>query len=98
MARFKRVKETAERPAVSDDFISDDPAQSVSQPSETPEEALRSLKGDMTGEAVDPSDTEEKAIPKKQKVYSSGILLDDNLQPVQAKKAGKGTLCFAASV
>ncbi len=90
MARFKRVKEAAERPAVSDDYIYDDPAQSASQPSETPEEALRSLKGDLPAEETAASaDTETENIPKKRKVYSSGIMLDDNLQPVQSKKSRK---------
>ena len=92
MARFKRVnKENQERPAVSDDFIYDDPNQSDLQPSETPEEALRGLKGnaDMPESPAPSADQENNTASESRKVYSSGIMLDDDLQPVPTGKVRK---------
>ena len=88
------------RPVVINDFIYDMPEDSGSADSgiphsETPEEAVRKLRGrsgeeqakpEHTGSsesssAQDPDDN-EPFTPNKRKVYSSGYILDDNLQPV----------------
>ena len=102
MARFRITKKQREdtRPVVSDDFIYDDPtgsaASSDSSPlSDTPEEAIRKLRGRSasstdTSESTSPdsdrsSDTESPKTsekPASYKVYSSGVMLDDNLQEV----------------
>lgn len=86
------------RPLVIDDFIYDDPdnKESVSSAgagisSDTPDEALRKLrkrvprKEDAPLGEPDASDTaedEEEGGASSGKVYSSGIMLDENLQPV----------------
>ncbi len=97
MARFRISRKKAEddRPVVSDDFIYNVPGEpDVPAASETPEEALRKLRhtddGDREkdsgkekedGKEEDQEDGKEpKAAPSK--VYSSGIMLDENLQPV----------------
>ena len=85
------------RPVVTDDFIYDDP-DSVVNPSEesepasdTPEEAIRKLRRkkadsvpeDAPGEsAAEPSSDDDATESEKPAVYSSGIMLDENLQPV----------------
>ena len=85
------------RPVVTDDFIYDDPETSGSASkeagpvSDTPEEAVRKLKrkkpaqdsedtGSETKEDSVSGDTTEDE--KTSTVYSSGIMLDENLQPV----------------
>ena len=86
------------RPVVTDDFIYDDPDSALNTENEsgpvsdTPEEAIRKLKrkkpdpvqdsGENKSSGADgvPSDDSGSAEPSK--VYSSGIMLDENLQPV----------------
>ena len=88
------------RPVVVDDFIYDSPDVPLSSGSagpdtphsETPEEAVRKLRGrsDNVPEVHPDSDetvsgqsgADESSVPNKRKVYSSGYILDDNLQPV----------------
>ena len=98
MAGRRRLERKTDdrRPVVTDDFIYDDPRQSFadseSDPvsSDTPEEAVRKLRkrtarNDMEPEDKDSrsgSDSEEEAAPERGTVYSSGIKLDENLQPV----------------
>ena len=103
MARFrqKQKQDKDPRPVAVNDFIydtPDDPLLPVSSDadsprSETPEEAIRKLRGRDTGsseesglsevpEAQDESSVDDPVVPNKRKVYSSGYILDDNLQPV----------------
>lgn len=85
------------RPVVTDDFIYDDPDTSVSSASadepvsDTPEEAIRKLRRrdpkrvSESNQAKDPEDLpadEESSSSSSSTVYSSGIMLDENLQPV----------------
>ena len=90
--RLKRVTEDA-RPVVTDDFIYDDPAESAEEPdaegtpSDTPEEAVRKLKR-RSGESIPDSETDPEASggsdsSSDRKIYSSGIMLDDDLQPIE---------------
>ena len=98
MAGKRRQKRKTEehRPVVTDDFIYDDPqlqssGGSDSDPvaSDTPEEAVRKLrrssrkeeKQSDSGEYTAGASLEETA-SKRGPVYSSGIMLDENLQPV----------------
>ena len=107
MAGRRRLERKTDdrRPVVTDDFIYDDPQQSFtdgnSDPvsSDTPEEAVRKLRkrtsqNDIESEENDSrsgSVSEEKAASERGNVYSSGIRLDENLQPVykSGKKAHK---------
>ena len=110
MARFRRTPkpEKDPRPVVVNDFIYDTPsadAASEESRSETPEEAIRKLRGrgedpappsapsqeasspEAPSAESAPADTPEDpdvipAKPNKRKVYSSGYMLDDNLQPI----------------
>ncbi len=74
----------------SDDSLSSAGTDSESLHSETPEEAIRKLRGRSEAEkedsssGVSPSDDSDEipVVPNKRKVYSSGYILDDNLQPV----------------
>lgn len=76
----------------SDDNLSSDAGGSDSLRSETPEEAIRKLRGRSEAEKADSSSSSDvsssdsgddiPAVPNKRKVYSSGYILDDNLQPV----------------
>ena len=80
---------------MTDDFIYDDPQNdsAAGDPgilSDTPEEAVRKLRGrpasDVSPEEPDEetgpeADGKEESSGKKRKVYSSGIMLDDDLQP-----------------
>ena len=86
------------RPVAVNDFIYDSSDDSPSSAgtdsgsfhSETPEEAIRKLRGRSEAEkedsssGVSPSDDSDEipVVPNKRKVYSSGYILDDNLQPV----------------
>lgn len=85
------------RPVVTDDYIYDDPdaegsASAESEPaSDTPEEAIRKLRKkkavpepeDSSDEAPAESGSDEKpSASASSTVYSSGIMLDENLQPV----------------
>ena len=96
MARFHRNRQPEEdtRPVATDDFIYDETDSAGDTVlSETPEEAVRKLRGRSVRSAEEESDKspEEKAVekelnrvvPNKRKVYSSGIVLDDQLQPVR---------------
>ena len=110
MARFRRTPkpEKDPRPVVVNDFIYDTPsadAASEEPRSETPEEAIRKLRGrgedpappsapsqeasspETPSAESAPADAPEDpevipAKPNKRKVYSSGYMLDDNLQPI----------------
>ena len=127
MARFRRTPKKPEkdpRPVVVNDFIYDTPASessgSEASRSETPEEAIRKLRGrgeesaapsvpaseassaeasfvassaessageasgteSPAGEASGSEDDVIPVAPNKRKVYSSGYILDDNLQPI----------------
>lgn len=94
------------RPVVTDDFIYDDPDTSVSSVSadepvsDTPEEAIRKLRRrdpkrvSESNQGKDPEDLpadEESSSSSSSIVYSSGIMLDENLQPVypSGKKSRK---------
>ncbi len=84
------------RPVVTDDFIYDDPQQSFTGgetdpvSSDTPEEAVRKLRrrtqendaDDEENASRKESVAEEKHESERGTVYSSGIKLDENLQPV----------------
>ena len=85
------------RPVVTDDYIYDDPddsksSVSVNEPiSDTPEEAIRKLRRrdpdpDSETDHDKPSENspsgEDSAASASSTVYSSGIMLDENLQPV----------------
>ena len=99
MARFHRNRQPEEdtRPVATDDFIYDETDSAGDTVlSETPEEAVRKLRGRSVRSAEEESDKspEEKAVekelnrvvPNKRKVYSSGIVLDDQLQPVRKER------------
>ena len=124
MPRLRITKRRSEdqRPVVSDDFIYDDPGLPVSPDpvSDTPEEAIRKLRGRTpvsdepasdapasdasssdasVSDAVDdsPSGESDASPSASSKVYSSGIMLDDNLQAVQPeggkkRRSGSGKL------
>ena len=99
MARLRRGQkpEKDPRPVAVNDFIYDMPedhgsADSDVPHSETPEEAIRRLRGrsgEERPETPDPSESspspdsaDDPVVPNKRKVYSSGYILDDNLQPI----------------
>ena len=98
MAGRRRLERKTEdrRPVVTDDFIYDDPAQSITEneseaaSSDTPEEAVRKLRkrtqhNDQDSGGIDSapeSAVEEKTEAARGKVFSSGVKLDENLQPV----------------
>lgn len=105
MAGRRRLERKPEdhRPVVTDDFIYDDP-EAADRPSEvpgsdTPEEAIRKLRRKSAQTLPETSDPESSAGPDESggsaqdssKIYSSGIMLDENLQPVipSGKKARK---------
>ena len=105
MAGRRRLERKTDdrRPVVTDDFIYDDPQQSFSDvesdpvSSDTPEEAVRKLRkrtsqNDMDSgenESISGSDTDSGSTSERGTVYSSGIRLDENLQPVY--ESGKKT-------
>ena len=84
------------RPVVTDDFIYDDPIHQDSVnhndiASDTPEEAIRKLRrkpsdhgmeNDAGGPVTEHSSPAGSGSEEKQTVYSSGIMLDENLQPI----------------
>ena len=93
----KPVKDS--RPIVVDDFIYNDPdgLSGSAEPaagSDTPDEAIRKLRGRP---AEEPAPEPESAVPEEtgtdagksaqpeRKVYSSGVILDEDLQPVDVK-------------
>ncbi|MBR5961163.1 MAG: rod shape-determining protein MreC [Clostridia bacterium] len=93
------------RPVVTDDFIYDDPQQPVADEStdqvssDTPEEAVRKLrkrtqqnnKDSEVEESRPEADSGDPSSKERGTVYSSGIMLDEDLQPVyeSGKKARK---------
>lgn len=94
MARRRLERKETKRPVITDDFIYDDPDDKLTEPaggpaSDTPDEALRKLRkrpaaAPVPEEEEKPDsapDTSEEEPPAK-KVYSSGVMLDENLQPV----------------
>lgn len=105
MAGRRRLERKTEdrRPVVTDDFIYDDPqdpfTDTDSDPvsSDTPEEAVRKLRkrtqkneaDSETDTGIPESESEDMPSTEREKVYSSGIKLDDDLQPVyeSGKKA-----------
>ena len=104
-ARRRLERKTEDRrPVVADDFIYDDPLtpgqnETADEPaSDTPEEAVRklrrkrpeSLPEDISSEVPSgDSDSGDGASSEQGKVYSSGIMLDENLQPIH--ESGKKT-------
>ena len=94
--RHLERKTDERRPVVTDDFIYDDPQQSFTGgetdpvSSDTPEEAVRKLRrqaqqNDADTEEKDSgaeSAAEDNPAAERGTVYSSGIKLDENLQPV----------------
>jgi rod shape-determining protein MreC len=94
--RITKRRQDEQRPDVSDDFIYDEPDQPVSghPGSDTPEEAIRKLRStntetDNSGYQEDKNTEPSPSLSSGSKVYSSGIMLDDNLQPVQPEGTGK---------
>ena len=95
--RPEKAKENS-RPVVTDDYIYDNPlhidsGDSGTEPvSDTPEEAIRKLRrkkaesssgdSDLSGSASEPSSADEPDSSGRSKVYSSGIMLDEDLHPV----------------
>ena len=94
------------RPIVVDDFIYNDPdgltgSDSAASDSDTPDEAMRKLRGRRREEsaAASPEEPESppsentdssapgagKGAPSGRKVYSTGVILDEDLQPVDAQ-------------
>ncbi len=76
------------RPVVVDDYIYNDPEDSVSADSvssDTPDEAIRKLRGRSAEDSSESPKTDDQ--PEKgtapSRVFSSGIMLDENLQPVE---------------
>ena len=112
MALFHRGKQPEKdpRPIAVNDFIYDSPEDpdSGSSNSETPEEAIRNLRGRNTpAQAETPvpdagHSAEEKnetsVVPNKRKVYSSGYILDDNLQPVGRESRSQPVLRIIAMI
>ena len=106
MPRLKRhgKPETDSRPVVTDDFIYDDPDNNGSQPepvsSDTPDEAMRKLRGRSDAQITDPvpesrpgasSESDHDTAGGTGKVYSSGIMLDDDLNPIgTTRKRSRG--------
>ena len=92
MARPRRGQrsEKDSRPVATDDFIYEQTEEdSVTVSSDTPEEAIRKLRvrNDKDPDSSVPEDEntypdENRPVPNKRKVYSSGVILDDNLEPV----------------
>ena len=101
MASRRRLERKTEnrRPVVTDDYIYDDPDNTLTDDSgaapssDTPEEAIRKLRRKKTGadvtetgsvaavsDSADSGDSASGHSPST--VYSSGIMLDENLQPV----------------
>ena len=96
MAAKRRLERKSDdrRPVVTDDFIYDDPVTPVASSadeepvSDTPEEAIRKLRRKKAekdpGNSVqnDTGSASEESSAAASTVYSSGIMLDENLQPV----------------
>ncbi|MBR0266908.1 MAG: rod shape-determining protein MreC [Clostridia bacterium] len=93
MARPRRGQRSEKdpRPVATDDFIYEQTEDdSVTVLSDTPEEAVRKLRvrtdrendNSVSSEENDQYSGESRPVPNKRKVYSSGVILDDNLEPV----------------
>ena len=93
MARRRLERKDDKRPVVTDDFIYNDPDDMLSSEnapaSDTPDEALRKLRKRPSApadEPAEPQETERSSGDAEEtassKVYSSGIRLDENLQPI----------------
>lgn len=104
MSARRRLERSTEdrRPIAANDFIYDDPSTEASDDtmdgfvSDTPEEAIRKLRRRRPSAPEEtPAQSEEtdsdvsSSDEKKHTVYSSGIMLDENLQPVRTKKPRK---------
>ena len=91
--RHKKISGNDPRPIAVDDFIYD-PAESDSPEtpaSDTPEDAIRKLRSRAASKPDETSGTEGDAPEigsreNKRKVYSSGVVLDDELKPVAREK------------
>ena len=96
----KREKHVPDdRPVVVDDFIYEDPedssGESDSPASDTPEEAIHKLRvrqikhpddsAEDESSSADPEKPAGKGSSSDRKVYSSGVILDDDLQPVDVR-------------
>lgn len=94
MPRFNlrpRSDAKSERPAVTDDFIYDEPedASSPSLASDTPEEALRKLRGDKPEEAEESAPVEEPKPSPRKRFHSSSSDVEDDLQPLRARRRAR---------
>ena len=103
MARKRRGERSDPdpRPVAVNDFIYEDTEEPENAPgSDTPEEAIRKLRGRSpdsvpsaeptdsavdAGKAADKEVVKEKNVEKKRSVYSDGVILDDDLQPIHSK-------------
>ena len=107
LARFHlrpREEKKKDIPVVSDDFIYDEPEDNTSAAvvSDTPEEALRKLRGKPDGDSsagIKPEEVSEKnektaeamrAFGKKARA-SATVLLDDDLQPLPSRRRSRGS-------
>lgn len=93
MAKTRRRQRTEKdpRPVATNDFIYEETDENSSFiQSDTPEEAMRKLRGRSDPEESNSSSPEDNneyengntKVPNKRKIYSSGVILDDNLEPV----------------
>lgn len=102
--RRQKQKNEEQRPVVTDDFIYDDPkeqphgdSESFAFNSDTPEEAVRKLrhsprhaeKKNEADEQLSDAAQEKDTAQQRGTVYSSGIILDENLQPVYDESVSK---------
>ena len=92
--RHKKISDNDPRPVAVDDFIYE-PAESdsgESPASDTPEDAIRKLRGRTASEPEEASSAGSDEAPEigsranKRKVYSSEVILDDDLKPVGREK------------
>ncbi len=76
------------RPIVVDDYIYNDPEESASDDSvasDTPDEAIRKLRGRSREDSSEAAEEKKKDAKETapSRVFSSGVMLDENLQPVE---------------
>lgn len=76
------------RPIVVDDYIyndPEDPDSGDSVASDTPDEAIRKLRGHSKEDSSDTAEDRKKDQdePAPSRIFSSGVMLDENLQPVE---------------
>ena len=84
----KNKKQKEVRPIVVDDYIYNDPEEDEeSVASDTPDEAVRKLRGrsaeEDSGKEKKEEKPEKKDSPAPSRIFSSGIMLDENLQPIE---------------